>query len=129
MQPTVAQHILLVSDPEDEYGLQRIQGALASHGAVRATTEGRMATDLASESYALVIIDAGAVRRVAPVVEQARQASPETKIVVITASEHWKVARDAYRAGAAEYLDKSLSSDELAASIAAILANEQGAPE
>jgi DNA-binding NarL/FixJ family response regulator len=120
--------ILVVGDPQDVYGLQKLREALAHMGTLRATTELEMSGQLADHCPQVVIVDAGAFDKVAPVVQRVRQECPGAGVVVITAVEHWKVARDVYRAGAAEYLEKSLSRRELAARVESVLDKVERAP-
>ncbi|MGA9349744.1 MAG: response regulator [Anaerolineae bacterium] len=76
---------------------------------------------VAESRYDLVIVDASAVGDVLSLVSRLRAQQPQTRIVVVTASPTWQRAREALRAGAADYIRKSLDGEELRSKIQAVL--------
>jgi len=114
-------HFLLVSDSPDDYGNQMLREALVVLGSLQVTSEGELIRSLQEQSYDVAIVDAGAVTSAPEVVSQIRELDPDTKTVVVTASKHWKVARGIFRAGAMDYLSKSLSKDEILVSFRKVL--------
>ena len=114
-------HFLLISDPQGDRGHQVFREALVALGSLQVASEGEMASLLREPIYDAVIVDAGAVTSAPDVVSQIRRMDPAAKIVVVTASPHWKVAKAVLRAGATDYLHKSLSKDEIMAGLRAIL--------
>ena len=126
MQTSKFRRFLLIGDSTDEYGLQVLVKTLRSMGSLETAMEGEIADKLHARFYDIVIVDAGVVDTVAPVVARVCAQSPDSKVVVITASPHWKVARDVFRAGAADYLHKAQPRKEIRASLHNLLA-QQGA--
>lgn len=115
---------LLVGEATDNYAQQGLREVLATLGALHLAPEDELVERLQEQYYDLVIVDAGATQ-ISPeiLVARARQTSPASKAVVITASPHWKIARAVYLAGAREYLDKTLRKEELLEKIKAVLAS------
>jgi len=114
-------HFLLVSDSPDDYGNQVLREALVALGSLLVASESELASLLQEQTYDIVIVDAGAVTSAPKLVSQIRELDPGTRIVVVTTSKHWKVARDIIRAGAMDYLSKSLSEGEMLASFQKVL--------
>ena len=121
VQMPTPSHFLLISDSPDDYGNQVLREALAALGSLQVASESELACVLQEQTYDIVVVDAGAVTSAPEVVSQVRELDPDTRIVVVTTSEHWKVARDVFRAGAMDYLSKSLSKGEMLASFQKVL--------
>ena len=121
VQMPTPSHFLLVSDSPDDYGNQVLREALVALGSLQVALEGELAYLLQEQSYGIVIVDAGAVESAPEVVSQIRELNPDTTVVVVTISKHWEVARDVFRAGAMDYLSKSLSKEEILASFQKVL--------
>lgn len=121
MQTSTPVHFLLVSDLTDDCGIQVLREALTVFGPLQVALEGEVYSHLQKQFYGVVIVDAGAVTSAPKVVSQIHTLSPNTKIVVITASFHWKIARAVFRAGAADYLRKSIDREEILTNFKAIL--------
>jgi DNA-binding response OmpR family regulator len=66
-------------------------------------------------------VDAGAVRDAVLMVSRLRVQQPETRIVIATASPTWQRAREALRAGAADYVRKSLDEKGLRSKVQTVL--------
>ncbi len=71
--------------------------------------------------YDVIIIDAGEVRDAALLASRLRARWPEARVVIATASPTWRRAREALRAGATDYIRKSLDEEELRSKIQAVL--------
>lgn len=102
---------------------------LSELGVVRVAGEDGLAECLEEQTYDAVILDAGAVVMAATAVTKILKQSPSTEVYVITASPHWRVARDVLRAGAADYLPKSRLNEDLLSSMRKIAERLAGAPE
>lgn len=72
-------------------------------------------------TYELVVIDSTTVTDVSSLIGEVRHAFPTSRIVVMTASPRWQNARDAFEAGAQEYLSKNSRAEKLVDSIRAVL--------
>lgn len=88
--------------------------AIKSFGEVRVLSEEEFDKKKRRKSTSpeMVIID-GSVGRSLKLVHQAQQRFPGVRVVLATAAPSWEQARAAYRAGAAEVIEKSLQSDEI----------------
>lgn len=71
--------------------------------------------------YDIIIIDAAGVREVPSMIACLRVEHPQAYVVVVTASPTWEQAREAFQAGAADYIRKSLHRGELLAVVREIL--------
>jgi len=119
---TQAHHsFLIVGDASDPSGLQVLQDALSTLGNIVIASEYELTTRLQKESYDMAIVDAGAVSDAENLVTEILRVQPDTGVVVITASPHWKIARAVFRAGATDYLRKSQNSQETRAVFAQLL--------
>jgi len=104
---------LLVSNSPGDYGHRVLEEALSALGPLQFAGEQRLASLLSGQAYDVVIVDAGAVTSAPDVVSQVRALNLNAKIVVVTSSPHWKIARAVFRAGATDYLLKSLDRAEI----------------
>lgn len=111
---------LVVGDPSDEYGMQMLCEMLSELGVVRVGGKDELIECLEAHAYDAVILDAGAVSPAATAVTEILRQSPSTEVYVITASPHWRVARDVLRAGATDYMPKSRLGEDLIASLRSI---------
>ena len=112
---------LLVSDSPCGYWRQVFGEALAALGSLQVVSESGMTALLQQRGYDVVIVDAGAVTSAPAVVSRVRTLAPGVKVVVVTVSPHWKIAKAVLQAGAADYLYKSLNKAEILAGLRAIL--------
>ena len=76
---------------------------------------------VAEGEYALVVIDAGTTEDAAALTSWLRALQPELPIVVATASPTWQRARQALKAGATDYIRKTLDEEETRLEIGAVL--------
>jgi DNA-binding response OmpR family regulator len=98
-----------------------LQQALSSLGELRDVSEEEAVQTVVQNHYDVVIIDAGAVRDVALLVSRLQAQRRQVRIIVATASPTWQRAREILRAGAADYIRKSLDKKELRSKIQAVL--------
>lgn len=78
----------------------------------------------AKEKLGLVIVDGAYVENVAAVISGLRAAGKKTHVVVLSASPNWQQAREAFEAGASDYLPKGMTEEELLAAFDEILGKE-----
>lgn len=71
--------------------------------------------------YDLIIVDASVVEDVFELVADIRSRKLNTRIVVLSASPTWKRARDAFYAGATDYVGITLNEEKLRAAFRAAL--------
>jgi DNA-binding NtrC family response regulator len=63
--------------------------------------------------YALIVVDVWAVPDTVAGIKAIHQVQPNAKIIVAAAGPMWKSAREAFNAGAIDYIAKSLEAGEL----------------
>ena len=114
---------LLISNyEEDHHWCQLLQGALAPLGSLEIQCEEAALRCLSQNCYDLVIVDASTIRDVLQLVYRLRNHQPGTRIVIVSASPTWLRAREAFRAGAMDYIRKSMNREKARAFFADILA-------
>lgn len=114
---------LLVSDATEKQmqWSRLLRNALCRLGKLCITTGKEAVEEVSRESYDMIIVDSGAVHKVALLVSRLRAQRPESRVLVVTASPSWQAAREVLKAGAIDYLSKSLSGDELRSRIEVML--------
>ena len=75
-----------------------------------------------ARAYKAILVDASATDDFSLLTSRIRGQQPDARVLVITASPTWKRARDAFQAGATDYIRKTLSKDDLFAALQAALA-------
>ena len=73
------------------------------------------------QPYALVVLDVWATPDIADSISSIRQLQPNARIVVASAGPTWELAREAYDAGAVDFIVKPLDMQELRAMFARAL--------
>jgi DNA-binding NarL/FixJ family response regulator len=112
---------LLINGRRDHCWRQVLEEALAPLGALQTGDEEEAVKLVLQQSYDLVIIDATAVKNVPLLVSRIRAQRPDGRLVVATASPTWRRAREAFQAGAADYIRKSLDREEILLTVQATL--------
>ncbi len=107
-------NFLLIGRPEDTGWRRILRQALTPLGVLETVSEADAGERIAQyRCHAIVIIDATVIENVPELVSRLRRQCPESRIVVATASPTWQRARDAFRAGAVDYIRKSWDSKEM----------------
>lgn len=112
--------LLLVSSLDSAWG-DLLRRAVDRWATVQVVVEELAAEALAVGRYDLVVIDAGAVADAAALTAYLRVGNPTLRILIATASPTWERARAALKAGAVDYMDKTLDEVALRASVRAVL--------
>ena len=115
-------NFLLINGTRESYWHQVLEDALATLGTVQIGEEEEAVELVLQQSYDIVIVDATAVKDVPLLVSRIRAQRPDARIVVATTSPTWTRARAAFRAGATDYIRKSLNEDELLSAFRVALA-------
>jgi DNA-binding NarL/FixJ family response regulator len=118
--PVKAAFLLVGMRTETPWSLA-LRRALSTLGELHTVPEEEAFQTVAESRYDIVIVDASAVGDVPSLVSRLRAQRPEPHIVVVTASPTWQRGREALRAGAADYIRKSLDEEELRSKIQAVL--------
>lgn len=111
---------LIIGEKAEETWPSIVRRALSSLGESTIIDEAEVEA-VSHGGYDAIVIDAGAVREVPSLMARLRAILPGVPIVVATASPTWTRAREAFKAGAAEYVRKSLDEAEIRAHIGAVL--------
>ncbi|MBL8099794.1 MAG: response regulator [Anaerolineales bacterium] len=94
---------------------------LSSLGSVKIISNNNIRLSIQKKTFDLIIIDAVSVMNPSKAVTQIRDLGFNSKIVVLSASTHWKIAKAVIQAGATDYLSKSLSKEEMLSYLLKIL--------
>jgi len=97
---------------DDPWG-QVIEDASASLGTLQIAGEFDALSLTRQQDYDAIVIDAARVADVPLLVSCIRTQKPDARIVVATASPTWRRAREAFRAGATDYIRKSMNKEEV----------------
>jgi DNA-binding NtrC family response regulator len=112
--PTV--FLLIGADVPDNWA-DLLARVLAPLGELDRAPREHAASAIAARRYDLVFVDAGAVSDFGDLVSELKKDQPGLRIVVATAAPTWQRARAAMRAGAADYIRKSLNEREILACV------------
>src|SRR5580704_9544895 len=108
---------LLVGDPADTGSRMMIEQILAPLGGLQAVNSFDARDSFATGDFEAVLIDAGLVDDFARFVEWVGLEHPGVPVIVLGTLPGWTQARDAFRAGAIDYILKSPREDDLMAEI------------
>jgi len=114
-------HFLLVENVREHYWYQLLEEALAPLGSLNIVSEEEMDLLPLKRNYDVIIADATTANDVPLLVTCLRARFPEAKIVVVSASPTWQRARQAFLAGATEYIRKSSNKEETLSTFKTIL--------
>jgi DNA-binding NarL/FixJ family response regulator len=104
---------LLIGDSRDDLWRQIVKDVSASLGTLQIATEVDALSLTRQQEYDVIIIDAAKAENVFLLISSIRAQKPDARIVVATASPTWKRAREAFRAGATDYIRKSMNKEEV----------------
>jgi DNA-binding NtrC family response regulator len=108
----VSNTFLLISDQEEIHSFDNLVKALADLGELQFLPEKEALQISLGLKYDIVIIDAAILDNKMLLISQIRERQPKTRIIVLTASPTWRRAREALKAGAMDYLSKTMSERE-----------------
>jgi DNA-binding NtrC family response regulator len=112
---------LLINGSRDCYWRQELQEALSPLGSVAIAKEREALSRVQQDQYDVIIVDATVVTGAAELASRIRQTRPGARIVIATTSPTWQRAREAYHAGAIDYIRKTLVHEELLATFRDVL--------
>jgi len=124
-QSSSVENLLLIS-PDGSWG-RVVRDAWAPMGTVHDAVDVKRALRHLSsrmekgQPYALVVLDVWATPDIADSISSIRQLQPNARIVVASAGPTWELAREAYDAGAVDFIVKPLDMQELRAMFARAL--------
>jgi DNA-binding NtrC family response regulator len=112
--------LLIVKTADVQWSLV-LQQALSPLGELCIVPEEEVAQAITQRQYDVIVIDAGAVQDAALLTFDLKRQCPEARVIVTTTSPTWRRAREAFKAGAADYVRKSLDGKELRSKVKAVL--------
>jgi DNA-binding NtrC family response regulator len=119
---TMARNLLVISNDPDSVWLQIVGDALQSLGELQVVSEQEASMQIKVKDYDLMILDATAISGdIATLVARLHKERPNVSIVVATTSPTWQRARQVFRAGASDYIRKSLDKERILASLREVL--------
>jgi DNA-binding NarL/FixJ family response regulator len=122
MEAVFVKHtFLLIGEEAETSWSSALRQALSPLGKLRIVSEETAVRAVIQSDYDVIIIDAGAVHDAALLTARLRAQRSEARVVIATASPTWQRARQALQAGAADYIRKSLDTEELRSKIEAVL--------
>jgi DNA-binding NarL/FixJ family response regulator len=108
---------LLIGGSQNSYWQNVLKETLAPLGHLQVVGEESVIDLIAQINYAAVIVDAGNVEDSALLTCRIRAQCPQTRVIIVTASPRWNLAREAFQSGATDYIYRSADRDELILSI------------
>lgn len=104
---------LLIDEAREHYWPELLSDALAPYGTLYIKNSEDAILFIRQACPDLIVIDATELEDIPALIARLRTECPAGKIVVVTASPTWTRARAAFRAGALEYIRKSVNVAEL----------------
>jgi DNA-binding NtrC family response regulator len=114
--------ILLVSNAKEKEKSHFLHDTLVPLGKIYTVQEKELTKNIKQHKYDLVIIDAAEVQEITPLISTLKRQRSGIRVIVVTASPTWEVAREMFRSGACDYLDRSLNKDEFRSRVKSALA-------
>lgn len=109
---SVKNDILLLSDPDSSW-LGSVVLAMAPLGDLQIVPVEKAMDIIHQQPWRMIIVDAAYVDNAPKQVARIRALCPGVRVVVATASPTWRQAKEAFQAGATDYIRKSLSKKDL----------------
>lgn len=103
---------LVISNREEFPSFANVLNALTALGEVEILPRKEALERIPVSDYDMVLIDATILDPEMLLLSQIRMQQPLTRLLVLTASPTWRRARDVLKAGAMDYLSKSLTEKE-----------------
>jgi DNA-binding NtrC family response regulator len=113
--------LLLIGGSRDDPWRWVLEEASASLGVLQIAREMDAFRLIRQQDFDVIIIDAAKVEDIFPLVSCIRAQRPDTRVMVATASPTWRRARGAFRAGAIDYIRKSMNKEEVLSALRATM--------
>jgi len=105
-------NFLLVGNQDDSPSFYVLTKALTTLGELEILSKKEAMGRIQASEYSIIIVDATILDSEMLLISQIRTQRPDARILVLTASPTWRRAREAMKAGAMDYLSKSLNGQE-----------------
>jgi len=113
---------ILIGDNPDSSWSVSVSDALCELGVLEIYSAAAAAEQICDPDVRMVIVDAGAVAGLTPLIVRLRQLSATVPIVIASASPTWQTAKEVLLIGANDCIRKSLNPEKLQAAFQEILA-------
>ena len=110
-------HIILIDGDHDYPWSGILKDSLNPSDMLDFCNEDNVIAQITQRSYDLIIVDAAAVSSVPLLISRIRMKHNDARIMIVTNSPTWRRAREAFQAGATDYVQKSLDKKETILSI------------
>jgi predicted nucleotide-binding protein len=121
----VKKTFLVVTDQANSIWVTTVKASLKSMGEIKIIPKGDVLAELTQIECEMVILDYSAANDIVPFITEVHAKYPGLPIVVAALTRGWRRARETLRAGARDYILKSLTADELEATIRIILSDSE----
>lgn len=112
----MTKYILIITNNPDSLWVTTVREALSPLGQVLVILETEVLDEITARNYDLILIDASSIEtETAVLINPLHLSQPFVPIVVNTTSPTWRRARDAFMAGAADYVRRTLDKDKILA--------------
>ena len=106
-------NILLINGSHDHDWADTLKGAINTLATLKIAREEDVIKHISLSKYDLIILDAVAVKNMSLLIARINSQQPDIRIIVATSSPTWTRAREAYQAGAIDYMKKTLNKEEI----------------
>ncbi len=110
---TDGNNMLLICEQKASSWSGVVVAALAPFGHLQIAPVNEALDLVQQQPQRLIIVDAACVQDAPALVARIRALRPGARVVIATASPTWRRAREAFQAGATDYIRRSLSKQEL----------------
>lgn len=105
--------ILLIGEARHDPWQDVLEQVSLKLGCLEVTGESGTTARIREKAYDIIVIDATVVENMPDLIKTIRSQDVKVRIVVATASPAWEKAREAFRAGATDYIWKSMDKKRL----------------
>jgi DNA-binding NtrC family response regulator len=106
-------NVLLVNGSHNHQWADTLKDVLGTYATLVITLEADAINLIKIQKYDLVILDAVVVNDLSLLIARIKSQQPNTRVIVATSSPTWTRAREAFQAGAVDYMTKSLNKREI----------------
>ncbi len=105
--------ILLINDGNESTWSATLRESLVAFGRLKIIKDEEAATEIQRAHYDLIIVDATTVQEPVKLVSRLHAYSTSIRFVVTSVTPTWQEAREVFRAGAVDYVRRSIDKEEL----------------
>lgn len=105
--------VMLITEQPEDLWCQIVSRVLSLKACVECVAESRAPELLRLHEYNLAILDSTSISAVSDLIKLLLHSQAGVPVVVMAASPNWREARDAFVAGASDYLSKTYNEREL----------------